>query len=101
MSRTNRIRFRDAASAWEVATKHRLGKLPRVGPLATGFAKVVEGQGFIELAIGLTDGQQAGALPGPHRDPFDRMLIAQAKHHDLALISNERAFDEYDIIRIW
>src|SRR5687767_3109214 len=93
--------FVSAASAWEVATKHRLGKLPRAGPLATNFAGVVASQGFLELPIGLEDGQRAESLAVAHRDPFDRMLIAQAKSHDLALISNEELFDEYGVIRIW
>lgn len=93
--------FVSAASAWEVSTKHRLGKLPRAGPLATDFAGVVASQGFLELSIGLEDAQQAGQLAGTHRDPFDRMLIAQAKRNDLALISNEVVFDDYGVIRIW
>jgi PIN domain nuclease of toxin-antitoxin system len=93
--------FVSAASAWEIATKHRLGKLPRIGPLANEFAEVVASQGFQELAIGLGDGQRAGSLPGPHRDPFDRMFIAQAKESDLALLSNEESFDDYGVIRIW
>jgi PIN domain nuclease of toxin-antitoxin system len=90
-----------AASAWEVATKHRLGKLPKAGPLAKNFASEVVRQGFLELAISLDDGQRAGALAGHHRDPFDRMLIAQSKAHDLALVSNEEVFDSYGVIRIW
>ena len=90
-----------AASAWEVATKHRLGKLPKAGPLARDFAGEVVRQGFLELPITLDDGQHAGALAGNHKDPFDRMLIAQAKAHDLALVSNEGAFDTYGVIRIW
>jgi PIN domain nuclease of toxin-antitoxin system len=69
--------------------------------LARDFAGVVARQGFLELAITLEDGQSAGALSSKHRDPFDRMLIAQAKAHKLALISNEVAFDEYDVIRVW
>ena len=97
---TNSI-FVSAASAWEVSTKHRIGKLPRAGPLATDFRGVVTGQGFLELPIGLDDGQHAGSLVGPHRDPFDRMLIAQAKRNDLALVSNEKLFDDYGVIRIW
>jgi len=90
-----------AASAWEVATKHRLGKLPKAGPLAKNFAGEVVRQGFLELAISLDDGQRAGALAGHHRDPFDRMLIAQSKAHDLAVVSNEEVFDSYGVIRIW
>ncbi len=93
--------FVSAASAWEVSTKHRLGKLPRAGPLSTDFAGVVAAQGFLELPIGIEDGQHAGQLAGGHRDPFDRMLIAQAKRNDLALISNEVVFDDYGVIRIW
>ena len=58
-------------------------------------------QGFSELPISLADGARAGSLPGPHRDPFDRMLIAQAQAHDLQLISNETVFDDYGIRRLW
>ena len=58
-------------------------------------------QGFSGLSITVADGQRAGALPGPHRDPFDRMLIAQAQANDLSLISNETLFDGYAIRRLW
>ena len=90
-----------SASAWEVATKHRIGKLPTVGPLARDFAAEITRQGFLELPISLADGQQAGSLAGEHKDPFDRMLIAQSKAHGLALISNEEVFDTYGVIRLW
>ena len=43
----------------------------------------------------------AGSLPGPHRDPFDRMLVAQALVENLALVSNERAFDQFGVQRLW
>jgi len=65
-----------AASAWEISTKHRLGRLPGAGPLATDFVGCVRGQGFAELPITWADAQRAGSLPGKHRDPFDRMLAA-------------------------
>ena len=90
-----------AASAWEVATKHRIGKLPQAGPLATDFALQVAQQGFIGLDITLDHGQRAGGLPGPHRDPFDRMLVAQAQAENLALVSNEQIFDQYGVTRVW
>ncbi len=90
-----------AASAWEIATKHRLGKLPGAGPLAVDFAAEVLAHGFTPLDITLAHGQDAGSLPGPHRDPFDRMLIAQARTERMALVSNEQAFDAYGIVRIW
>jgi PIN domain nuclease of toxin-antitoxin system len=99
-SRDNTVHV-SAASAWEVATKHRLGKLPGAGPLAVDFAGEVRAQGFTPHEITLEHGQDAGALPGPHRDPFDRMLIAQARTERMALVSNEEAFDAYGVVRIW
>jgi PIN domain nuclease of toxin-antitoxin system len=90
-----------AASAWEIATKHRLGKLPGASAVAADITACVEGQGFAELPISLRHGDRAGALPGPHRDPFDRVLIAQALIEDLALVSNESAFDAYGARRLW
>jgi PIN domain nuclease of toxin-antitoxin system len=93
--------FVSAASAWEVSTKHRIGRLPDAGALATDFASVVASQGFVGVDITLDHGQRAGALPGPHRDPFDRMLIAQAQAEDFDLASNEALFDRYGVRRIW
>ena len=90
-----------AASAWEIATKHRLGKLPGGEAVAIDVAGRVAGQGFGELPIGVADAERAGRLPGPLRDPFDRMLIAQALAHDLAIVSNERPFDRYGVSRLW
>jgi PIN domain nuclease of toxin-antitoxin system len=90
-----------AASAWEVATKHRLGKLPEIGPMANDFAREVAQQGFLALEITLDHGQRAGALPGKHRDPFDRMLIAQSQAQNLVLVSNEIALDYYGVTRLW
>jgi len=90
-----------AASAWEVATKHRRGKLPGAGPMAVDFAREVVNQGFAPLDITLEHGQDAGALPGPHRDPFDRMLVAQARAERMVLVSNEEIFDAYAVARVW
>ena len=93
--------FVSAASAWEIATKVRIGKLPGAAEIASNLASCMASQGFTELPISLADGARAGNLPGPHRDPFDRMLIAQAQAHDLPLISNEAVFDDYGIRRLW
>jgi PIN domain nuclease of toxin-antitoxin system len=90
-----------AASAWEIATKHRLGKLPAAAVLAADVGGAVAGQGFVELPITLRQAQVAGGLPGPHRDPFDRMLIAQALLAELVLVSNETVFDRYGVQRLW
>jgi PIN domain nuclease of toxin-antitoxin system len=93
--------FVSAASAWEIATKHCLGKLPGAAAMALDLGTYLADQGFLELPIRIDHGQAAGALPGPHRDPFDRMLIAQAARENLILVSNETAFDAYGIKRLW
>lgn len=90
-----------AASAWEITTKHRLGKLPGADLIAADIAGGIANQGFDALAITVADAARAGALPGPHRDPFDRMLIAQALTHDLVFVSNETRFDQYGVRRLW
>jgi PIN domain nuclease of toxin-antitoxin system len=89
-----------AASAWEIATKHRLGKLD-ASAIADGLGPVLASQSFEPLDITLEHAERAGALAGEHRDPFDRMLIAQAQAERLTLVSNELAFDGYGIARIW
>jgi PIN domain nuclease of toxin-antitoxin system len=93
--------FVSAASIWEISTKHRLGKLPGASVIVGDLARVIESQGFVGLPITILHGQVAGALPGPHRDPFDRMLIAQAMLDDLVLVSNEQAFVAYGVGRLW
>ncbi len=90
-----------AATAWEITTKHRLGKLPSADPIASDIPGAIAAQGFQELPSTVAEAARAGALPGPHRDPFDRMLIAQALSHNLILISNETLFDRYAINRLW
>lgn len=93
--------FVSAASAWEITTKHRLGKLPSATLVAADVAAQVSAQGFSELAVSMAHAEHAGRLPGPHRDPFDRMLIAQALSERLVLISNETLFDQYGVERLW
>jgi PIN domain nuclease of toxin-antitoxin system len=93
--------FVSAAFAWEITTKHRLGKLPSAEGLVADFARIVEQLGFRPLPISLEHAQRAGNLPGVHRDPFDRMLVAQAQSENLPLVSNEGIFDIYGIKRIW
>ena len=93
--------FVSAASAWEITTKYRIGKLPEAHALAADVASAIASQGFVGLPITVLHGQAAGSLPGPHRDPFDRMLIAQATLGDLVLVSNEVIFDRYGVRRLW
>ena len=93
--------FVSAASAWEIATKFRIGKLPDARVVADDIAATVTAEGFNELAISMRHAQRAGDLVGHHQDPFDRMLIAQAILENLTLVSNERAFDAYGVRRLW
>jgi PIN domain nuclease of toxin-antitoxin system len=58
-------------------------------------------QGFTPLAVTLEHARRAGLLPGPHRDPFDRMLIAQAQAEDAPLLSGDAVFDGYGVRRVW
>jgi PIN domain nuclease of toxin-antitoxin system len=97
---TNEVHV-SAVSAWEIATKHRIGKLPGVGFLVSDMAGVMADQGFLGLPVSVQHGLKAGDLPGPHRDPFDRMLIAQAMAENLVLLSNETIFDRYGVKRLW
>ena len=90
-----------AASAWEIATKVRLGKLPTANDLAADFTGHLDRDGFQLLAISAEHGIRAGLLPGPHKDPFDRMLIAQAQAENVPIISIESLFENYGVRRIW
>ena len=94
-------RLVSAASAWEIATKVRLGKLPTAANFVADFSGQIEREGFQLLAISADHAIRAGLLPGPHRDPFDRMLIAQAQAENVPILSNESAFESYGVRRLW
>jgi PIN domain nuclease of toxin-antitoxin system len=93
--------FVSAVTAWEIATNFRIGKLPDAEAIARDVTGAVAAEGFSELALSMAHAERAGALDGRHRDPFDRMLIAQSLIDGLTLISNERAFDRYGVTRLW
>lgn len=97
---TNAI-FVSSASAWEIATKVRLGKLPTAADLTEDFAGCMEREGFEMLPISAEHAIRAGLLPGAHRDPFDRMLIAQSQAENMSIVSNEVLFDTYGVRRLW
>ena len=90
-----------AATAWEIATKYRLGKLPGGEAVATDISGHIVGQGFEEMAISVADAERSVRLPDPHRDSFDRMLIAQALAQDLTVLSVDEVFDRYGVNRLW
>ena len=90
-----------AASAMEVATKYRIGKLPNAALLARDFEAIIADQGFDELPITIHHARVAGEMKIEHKDPFDRLLIAQAQAQDMALVSNETLFDQFAVNRLW
>jgi PIN domain nuclease of toxin-antitoxin system len=89
--------FVSAASAWEVAIKSAAGKIRLGAPFADGVAQ----SGFVPLPISLAHAAAAGELPLHHRDPFDRMLIAQAKVERLTIVSHDRELEPYRTAVIW
>ena len=93
--------FVSAASAWEIATKVRLGKLPTGYDLVLDLNRYLAQLGFENLSISISHAVRAGMLPGDHRDPFDRMLVAQSQTENLPIVSNDRIFDYYHVHRIW
>ena len=93
--------FVSAVSVWEITTKARLGKLPGALDVATDVPGCILSQGFSGLDISLAHAQRAGTLAGVHRDPFDRLLIAQAQVEHLTLVSRDEIFDGYGIARLW
>ncbi len=82
-----------AATTWEISIKQALGKLNAPEELDN----IVDEERFIKLPISLYHGQIAGRLPPLHRDPFDRMLIAQAQAEGLILVTNDSTIKEYNI----
>lgn len=89
------------ASAWEIATKSRHGKLPKAAKIAPFLPRAVAEQGFTVLPISITHAHRAGWLDSAHRDPFDRMLAAQAEIEGLTLATTDAFFSSLGITTIW
>ena len=90
-----------AASAWEIATKVRLGKLPGAEQLERDYLDVMEDAGYALLPIDTESALRAGRMTAAHRDPFDRMLAAQAIALDIPILSPDPQFDSLAARRIW
>jgi PIN domain nuclease of toxin-antitoxin system len=90
-----------AASAWEIATKVRLGKLPGAETLEREFLDVVDDAGYTLLPIDAASALRAGRLTSEHRDPFDRILAAQALAQDIPILSTDTKLDTFGIRRLW
>ncbi|WP_418321111.1 type II toxin-antitoxin system VapC family toxin [Piscinibacter sakaiensis] len=100
MDEANEI-FVSAASAWEIATKQRLGKLPGVPEAATRLVELLNADGFTPLAIDQRHALRAGSWPIEHRDPFDRMLAAQSELQGLTLVSCDAALSAFGCRMLW
>jgi PIN domain nuclease of toxin-antitoxin system len=90
-----------AASAWEIATKVRLGKLPEAKSLEADFLQLMSNAGFVSIPVTVEDALRSGRLRGDHRDPWDRMIAAQALAMDIPIISNDKQLDAFGIRRLW
>lgn len=90
-----------SASAWEIATKFRLGRLPEASVLVQDLDRWISVAGFKSLPITVLHSQRAGLLPQPHRDPFDRMIAAQALVENISVISRDEALRKFGVTLLW
>ena len=96
----NMIRV-SAASAWEIATKYRIGKYPKGGKIIRDWFERLETDRFQELSITSFHALKAGGMSGEHRDPFDRMIAAQSIVDGLSVVSPDTVFSSFGAERIW
>jgi PIN domain nuclease of toxin-antitoxin system len=89
------------ASAWEIATKHRIGRLPEARELMADFPGILARAELEELPIATKHAVMAGSLAGSHRDPFDRMLAAQALCENLAIVTADEALGTLGARCVW
>jgi PIN domain nuclease of toxin-antitoxin system len=90
-----------AASAWELSLKHHLGKLPELSGTIADLPWLLQANGFEGLPISLTHGLRADAYSQPHRDPFDRMLAAQAELDHLVLLTADPQLSTFPCQTLW
>lgn len=90
-----------SASFWEISTKNRIGKLPDLNGVIDHLVPLVRKEGFQDLRISSEHAFEAGRFDNPHRDPFDRMLAAQAMQEGLSLITKDPAFESFDVLVEW
>ena len=90
-----------AASAWEIATKQRLGKLNEAPEATSRFAELVTADGFVHLSVTYLHSLRAGSYEFSHRDPFDRMLAAQSELDSLLLVTCDPAFKAFPCTTFW
>ncbi|MGD0520477.1 MAG: type II toxin-antitoxin system VapC family toxin [Terracidiphilus sp.] len=93
--------FVSVVCIWEIATKVRIGKMPEPGNLLKDPRLALESLGFRDLPLTLSHARLGGSLVHPHKDPFDRMLAAQALLEGLTLVSMDTVFDDLAVPRLW
>jgi PIN domain nuclease of toxin-antitoxin system len=96
----NRV-YASAASAWEVSTKHRIGKYPGAGIIIAEWGDRLTADGFVSLDMSAAHALRAGGLPGEHRDPFDRMIAAQGILEGLPVLTPDEALSGLGVERVW
>lgn len=90
-----------SASAWEVATKRRLGKLPEARLFLPRFQELLARDGFLPLSVTVDHALEAGRLPSARKDPFDWLIVAQALLENLPVATSDRAFAELGVTVLW
>lgn len=90
--------FASAAAAYEIVYKQGRGRLD---PLPDSLSRQFQREGIVVLPITLDHALAAAALPGPHRDPWDRIMMAQAQIEDLAVVTVDRVFSQYGVPVVW
>lgn len=88
-------------SAFEIATKHRLGKWPEVTTIVSNFKTLITAEGFSLLPVDHVHALRAGQLLASHKDPFDRILAAQSLSENAPLVTVDAAFHTFPISTIW
>lgn len=97
----NNSKFLSVATLWGMAIKHSLGRLPLTLPFEEFARHYLEDNGFATLPIDITHLTRVASLPQHHRDPFDRLIIARGMVEGMAIVSADRAFDDYGVSRLW
>lgn len=93
--------FVSAASVWEMSTKHRLGRLPLPAGFLEGFDDLLPRIGMSGLPVSLAQARVAGGWDTAHKDPFDRLLAAQARLEQMVLVTADPAFRQFGIPTLW
>ena len=101
LARTETEMMVSSATAWEIATKHRLGKLDHAGEVVRSYQEHLRTALATELAISSSHALLAGSFKTAHKDPFDRLIAAQGTLEMIPVISNDRAFDDFPVTLLW